>query len=69
MSNEVTIINFTCYIDCKMLWLLIFVVFYSLQTYPAARIVGRGFKWTTNEPGDKNSQLGQFNNHTPREIK
>ena len=66
-----------------MLWLLIFVVFYSLQTYPAARIAGRGFKWTTNELADKNSQLGQFNDHTndihflhksiilyvPREIK
>lgn len=29
-----------------------------LQTYPAARIAGRGFKWTTDEPGSQNIPQG-----------
>ena len=40
-----------------------YIVNVSLQTHPAARIVGKGFKWTTDEPGDKdNTRIGQFAN-------
>ena len=32
-----------------------------LQTYPAARIAGRGFKWTTDEPGNQGIPQGKSN--------
>ena len=39
------------------------MIIHSLQTYPAARIAGKGFKWTTDEPVNKDTRIGQFSDY------